>query len=139
MDWVEHSEWLGHLSRLVRRPAAGLLEGRRVRSALSGSWLGHPAHPAVVSLPLGMWSAALVADLTGNPESAQRLTAVGPAGAMSNLRHVEYLWDHERIENRYFDGAPSARKAEASSQPTLPATAWLSKPPTPKTSGRPDR
>ena len=23
---------------------------------------------------------------------------------VSNLRHAEYFWDHERIESRYFDG-----------------------------------
>ncbi len=27
------------------------------------------------------------------------------ATTVTNLRHVEYFWDHERIENRYFDGA----------------------------------
>jgi L-alanine-DL-glutamate epimerase-like enolase superfamily enzyme len=27
------------------------------------------------------------------------------AAGVANLRHVEYFWDHERIENRYFDGA----------------------------------
>lgn len=26
------------------------------------------------------------------------------AATVPNLRHVEYFWDHERIENRYFDG-----------------------------------
>jgi L-alanine-DL-glutamate epimerase-like enolase superfamily enzyme len=27
------------------------------------------------------------------------------AGSATNLRHVEYFWDHERIEDRYFEGA----------------------------------
>ncbi len=27
------------------------------------------------------------------------------AGSVANLSHVEYFWDHERIEGRYFDGA----------------------------------
>ncbi|MBV9661639.1 MAG: hypothetical protein JO337_10830 [Acidimicrobiales bacterium] len=31
------------------------------------------------------------------------------AGSVANLRHVEYFWDHERIENRYFDGALTPR------------------------------
>jgi L-alanine-DL-glutamate epimerase-like enolase superfamily enzyme len=31
------------------------------------------------------------------------------AATAANLRHVEYFWDHERIENRYFDGALTPR------------------------------
>ena len=82
IERVEGSELLSRLSGSARRPAAALLEGKRFRNVLSGSWLGHPVHPALVALPLGMWSAALVADLTGDAESARRLTVAGLAGAL---------------------------------------------------------
>jgi nitrite reductase/ring-hydroxylating ferredoxin subunit/uncharacterized membrane protein len=35
---------------------------RLVKNALSGSWLGHRFHPAMVPLPIGFWSGALLFD-----------------------------------------------------------------------------
>jgi len=31
------------------------------------------------------------------------------ATTVTSLRHVEYFWDHERIENLYFDGVLTPR------------------------------
>jgi nitrite reductase/ring-hydroxylating ferredoxin subunit/uncharacterized membrane protein len=36
----------------------------RLKDAASGTWLGHPLHPLLVSLPIGAWSWATVLDLT---------------------------------------------------------------------------
>ena len=36
---------------------------RLVKNALSGTWLSHRLHPAMVPLPIGLWSGALVFDL----------------------------------------------------------------------------
>ena len=36
---------------------------RLVKNALSGTWLSHKLHPAMVPLPIGLWSGALVFDL----------------------------------------------------------------------------
>jgi nitrite reductase/ring-hydroxylating ferredoxin subunit/uncharacterized membrane protein len=82
IELVEGSELLSRLSGSTRRSAAALLEGKRFRNVLSGSWLGHPVHPVLVAFPLGMWSAALLSDLTGDSESARRLTVAGLAGAL---------------------------------------------------------
>jgi hypothetical protein len=60
------------LTRIVRRVPAGL------RRVLRGEWLGHPAHPIVVTLPIGAWSSALVLDLLpGNRDAARRLIGLG--------------------------------------------------------------
>lgn len=82
VDWLEGSETLQRVGASVRQPVAALLEGKRFRDVLSGAWLGHPTHPALVLVPVGMWSGALVADLSGDARTAQRLTAVGLAGAV---------------------------------------------------------
>ena len=82
IESVERSELLERVGGAIRRPVADLLEGKRFRDALSGSWLGHPVHPALVAMPLGMWSAALVADAAGDQPTARRLTAVGLAAAV---------------------------------------------------------
>jgi nitrite reductase/ring-hydroxylating ferredoxin subunit/uncharacterized membrane protein len=43
---------------------AGIVAGLpvTVRDALHGRWLGHPLHPAVAQVPVGLWTAAAVLD-----------------------------------------------------------------------------
>ncbi len=50
--------------------------------ALSGKALGHPAHPALVSAPIGCWTGALVADLAGEPRVGRILTGLGVLSAL---------------------------------------------------------
>ena len=50
--------------------------------ALSGKALGHPAHPALVSAPIGCWTGALVADLAGEPRAGRVLTGLGVLSAL---------------------------------------------------------
>lgn len=33
-----------------------------IRGFLQGKWLGHPLHPALVHVPVGLWTAACIAD-----------------------------------------------------------------------------
>src|SRR5438067_2712285 len=35
---------------------------KRVTDLLNGVWLGHPLHPALVSIPAGCWTAAAILD-----------------------------------------------------------------------------
>jgi L-alanine-DL-glutamate epimerase-like enolase superfamily enzyme len=42
------------------------------------------------------------------------------AGAIPNLRHVEYFWDHERIETMLFDGVLSPQGGAMSPQREVP-------------------
>jgi nitrite reductase/ring-hydroxylating ferredoxin subunit/uncharacterized membrane protein len=81
IERLERSDALDAYSASVRDKVAAVLDGGRRRDLLSGVRLGHPLHPALVAVPLGMWSAALVADLMGETDVAQKLTAVGLAGA----------------------------------------------------------
>ena len=36
---------------------------RRFKSLLSGTWLGHPLHPAITDIPIGAWSIAALFDI----------------------------------------------------------------------------
>jgi uncharacterized membrane protein len=54
-----------------------VLRPGRTRDGLSGKLIGHPAHPALVSAPIGCWTGALVADAIGEARAARLLTAVG--------------------------------------------------------------
>ena len=43
-----------------------------------GRWLGHPLHPALSDLPIGLWAGALILDLAGSGPAG------GPAGGQEN-------------------------------------------------------
>lgn len=60
-----------------------------LKDALHGRWLGHPVHPLLVAMPIGMWTGANLLDLTAGEKgraAARRmvgagLLAVGPTAA----------------------------------------------------------
>ncbi len=64
---------------------------REIKNALHGIWLGHPLHPALVDVPLGAWTVALVLDalesmsgrreLRGGADAAVAVGLVGAVGA----------------------------------------------------------
>ncbi|MGD6978109.1 MULTISPECIES: Rieske (2Fe-2S) protein [Citricoccus] len=73
----------------VGRPAAAVVgravSPRPVRNLLSGTALGHPAHPLLTDLPIGAWSMATLLDLVGGRASepaADLLVAAGMASAV---------------------------------------------------------
>lgn len=50
----------------------------KIDKLLRGSWLGHPVHPLLVTLPIGAYMSALVLDLTSRQRvAARRLVALG--------------------------------------------------------------
>jgi len=82
-----------------------LLTGRWARplqDALHGVWLGHPLHPALVTVPIGAWSATLVFDGLdaagrGGPgvaRAAQVGVGVGVVGAVASAATGLTDWQH---------------------------------------------
>ncbi|HVL85410.1 MAG TPA: DUF2231 domain-containing protein [Pseudonocardia sp.] len=73
--------------RQVDGPAAAasahlrrVLGGTRTDRFLRGSWLGHPVHPLLVTVPIGAWTGAAVLDgVPGQQEAARRLVGLGVA------------------------------------------------------------
>lgn len=48
---------------VLHRPVARFMQRHpAIRSMLDGTLIGHPLHPAVVSIPIGAWTTALVLD-----------------------------------------------------------------------------
>lgn len=74
---IERAEGLDGPAGWVAGLATKVIGSPARRHALSGSWLGHPLHPALVALPLGFWGAASVMDLTGDRRAARRLVGLG--------------------------------------------------------------
>jgi nitrite reductase/ring-hydroxylating ferredoxin subunit/uncharacterized membrane protein len=82
---IEEQAWLDQAADYVMELARPLLElpqAEQVMDFLHGRWLGHPLHPVLTDLPIGMWSGSLLLDLVGASKSAGVLSAVGSAAAM---------------------------------------------------------
>jgi uncharacterized membrane protein len=82
---------------LTRPLAADTLITRLLR----GSWLGHPVHPLLVTLPLGAWMSSLVFDLAvRDRDAARRLLALGllatPPTVLAGLADYPVLTHHQR-------------------------------------------
>lgn len=90
----------GAVAGLVRK----LLPAGPFKDLLSGTALGHPAHPVLVMVPIGAWFSASVLDLLGGArtrDAASTLVAVGIAGAVPAALAGASDWsDTEGAEQR---------------------------------------
>lgn len=66
----EPSEKLAHRLRRI-------LKNRPADRVLRGSWIGHPAHPLIVTVPIGAWVCSAAFDALRQREAARRLIAIG--------------------------------------------------------------
>ncbi len=77
---VERFEALDGPAEASSRVAGRLIGRGRFGRALRGSWLGHPVHPLLVTIPIGTWMVSAVFDVVfKDVTTARRLLAVGLA------------------------------------------------------------
>lgn len=62
---AERMDWLDGVAKPVQQLVSRCVRPRVVRNTLSGTNLGHPLHPMLTDLPIGMWSAAAAVDVLG--------------------------------------------------------------------------
>lgn len=77
--------WLDDVAATMEQAFAPLLgqeAPRQPRDFLYGTWLGHPLHPAVITVPVGAWSATMVFDLIGEERAADLTLGLGVIGAV---------------------------------------------------------
>jgi len=89
----------GRLAEVV----ASATRPKVVKDALSGAWLGHPLHPAMVPGPIGLWSGSLLFDLVGTRRArwaADVLVAAGIASALPTAAAGLSDWADTRNEAR---------------------------------------
>ena len=82
---VEATPWLDPVAKAMKKayaPLVGQQGPRPVRDALYGTWLGHPLHPAIVTLPIGFWTSTLVFDVTGHEQAADLCVGLGLLSAV---------------------------------------------------------
>jgi nitrite reductase/ring-hydroxylating ferredoxin subunit/uncharacterized membrane protein len=69
-------DWLGSKVNAVVSTGA-------VKSALNGTWLGHPLHPLLTDIPLGLLTSATVVDLWGGDGAAPAADALTTLGLLA--------------------------------------------------------
>jgi nitrite reductase/ring-hydroxylating ferredoxin subunit/uncharacterized membrane protein len=85
IDRIERNERLSGFATTVKDVAEPVVGDGVARDILTGRWLGHSAHPAVVIAPLAGWFAGTLLDVVGGPgaqRAAQRLVGVGTLAAL---------------------------------------------------------
>ena len=84
---VESIETAGSLDRATRvgdAVSAGVSSGR-VGSILRGEWLGHPLHPPLTDVPIGVWTSSFGLDVVGGRRArsaSQTLIGLGLIAAV---------------------------------------------------------
>jgi nitrite reductase/ring-hydroxylating ferredoxin subunit len=111
-DALAQQEWLDPISDVVQKSIedayrASGRTGQQIKNLLSGTWLGHPVHPAITDVPVGAFTASLVFDLldasTGSATWAAAADAtlgiglIGATGAaLSGLNDWHFTTDRPR-------------------------------------------
>src|SRR5947199_1040524 len=84
VDKLENAKPLDPVVKAVRGNVSKALGPQKVRDALHGVWLGHPLHPMLTDVPIGMWSAAAVLDLMpGTGPAPAALIGIGVLAAVT--------------------------------------------------------
>lgn len=78
---IERSTALDSLGEALNKALRKVLPPGPVEDVLSGTPLGHSLHPALVAIPIGAWSSAVVLDLAGEDDAARRLIGFGLVAA----------------------------------------------------------
>ncbi len=86
MNSLESASFLDKTSVAIKDLLKPALDGNPVGGLLRGSWIGHPIHPALVTVTVGAWTSAVVLDLTGrDTKAAQRLIGLGLVSAPATI------------------------------------------------------
>lgn len=85
IDALEDVRGLDRLAEPLASVVSKVVGRGPLNDLLSGTQVGHPAHPALVLVPIGSWLSASLLDVAGGPQArpaATRLTGLGVLAAV---------------------------------------------------------
>jgi nitrite reductase/ring-hydroxylating ferredoxin subunit/uncharacterized membrane protein len=74
---IEHAGVLDRVSDVAAKALRPVIRPGIVEDALSGTPSGHPAHPPLVTVPIGAWTMTNFFDVIGEETAARRVQALG--------------------------------------------------------------
>ena len=78
--------WLDRTAERIHAvwdPLLGAEGPTPLKNALYGTWLGHPLHPAVTDVPIGLWAASALLDAAGMERGADITLKAGTLSAVA--------------------------------------------------------
>jgi nitrite reductase/ring-hydroxylating ferredoxin subunit/uncharacterized membrane protein len=84
-DWLEARPGIDRVGQPANRAINKVIRAGPVKDILSGTWLGHPAHPVAVMIPIGSWTSATIIDFAAGGRGsvvARRLVGLGVLTAL---------------------------------------------------------
>jgi nitrite reductase/ring-hydroxylating ferredoxin subunit/uncharacterized membrane protein len=82
---IESSDALDGAGKAVIGLVGRYLRPGALKDLLSGTWMGHPLHPALTDVPIGAWASSFLLDLIPSRRAAQasdKLVAIGILAAL---------------------------------------------------------
>lgn len=83
--WLDRLGWLGTLNDQLTAVLGPIRERHQDNLVLEllhgGRWVGHPLHPALSDLPIGLWTGVMVLDVMDRDRAPRR--GIGAAGVLS--------------------------------------------------------
>jgi nitrite reductase/ring-hydroxylating ferredoxin subunit/uncharacterized membrane protein len=125
IERIEREERISTLADRLKGPLHPLIGEGPVRDLLTGRWLGHPVHPAIVLAPLAGWFAGTLLDVVGGPSarrSARRLVGAGTLAALPAATTGVAEWlTTSKAEER----VGTVHAALADTTTVMYATSWI--------------
>ncbi|MBW3591790.1 MAG: Rieske 2Fe-2S domain-containing protein [Actinobacteria bacterium] len=82
---IEKLEFLDKAAKVSSKIGPKLVPEGQIKDLLTGKWLGHPVHPMLTDVTIGLFIGAVTLDVLGGKKhsrSAQRLTLLGIASSL---------------------------------------------------------
>lgn len=95
IEAIEDADELDRIVEPVDELVSRLTEDRGVKNVLTGTWLGHPLHPLLTDIPIGLWTGASFLDVFGGKDgarAARRLVGLGILAAIPTAATGESDW-----------------------------------------------
>jgi nitrite reductase/ring-hydroxylating ferredoxin subunit len=89
-------------AKKIAKTARNVIGPGKLKDALSGSWLGHAAHPMLTDLPIGTFTSALLLDWLGGRRSepaADRLIGLGLVSTLPVVASGYSDWADSEVGN----------------------------------------
>jgi nitrite reductase/ring-hydroxylating ferredoxin subunit/uncharacterized membrane protein len=91
---IERAQALDAVADPVADAADKVLSPKWLTNLLSGTPIGHPVHPLLVTIPIGAWTSSLFFDVTGQEEAADALVGLGVLSAVPTAAAGYSDWRH---------------------------------------------